>query len=202
MINVPIPEILPEELDVNENCKYAIGPKTLNIMGKLNGRIVTVKKYQRTIPDCEISQLLNDEYETIRLVVQGILFSIIFIEFSIGPFSHFLFRCLYHPNIALLIAVCNGAKTLEQFLVFEPLEYHFLHRLLFEEKVRLEEDPILKIAHDVANAMQYVHNMGFLHCYLGAHSVIVTRDYTAKVYSLSTLSASHREEYTILVCEK
>ena len=45
----------------------------------------------------------------------------------------------------------------------------------------MEEDPILKIAHDVANAMQYVHNMGFLHCYLGAHSVTVTRDYTAKV---------------------
>ena len=155
MINVPIPEICPEELDLNENCKYAIGPKTLSIMGKLNGRIVTVKKYQQTIPDCEISQLLNNEYETIR--------------------------CLYHPNIALVIAICYGSKTLEQFLVFEPLEYHFLHRLLFEEKVRLEEDPILKIAHDVANAMQYFHNMGFLHCYLGAHSVIVTRDYTAKV---------------------
>ena len=68
MINVPIPEILPEELDLNENCKYAIGPKTLSIMGKLNGRIVTVKKYQQTIPDSEISQLLNNEYETIRFV--------------------------------------------------------------------------------------------------------------------------------------
>jgi serine/threonine protein kinase len=91
-------------------------------------------------------------------------------------------RCLYHPNIALLIAICNGPTTMEQYLVFEPLEYHFLHRLLFEEKAKLEEDSILKIAHDVVNAMQYVHNMGFLHCYLGAHSVIVTRDYTAKVY--------------------
>lgn len=70
---------------------------------------------------------------------------------------------------------------MDSFLVFEPLEYHFLHRLLFEEKVKLEEDPILKIAHDVSNAMQYVHNMGFLHCYLGSHSVMVTRDYTAKV---------------------
>lgn len=94
---------------------------------------------------------------------------------------YFISRRLYHPNVALLIGQCHGTKALEQYLIFEPLEYHFLHRLLFEEKVRLEEAPILKIAHDVANAMQYVHNMGFLHCYLGAHSVIVTRDYTAKV---------------------
>jgi hypothetical protein len=68
VLNVPIPEILPEDVDLNENCKYAIGPKTLSITGKLNGRMVSVKKYQRTIPDCEISQLLNDEYETIRFV--------------------------------------------------------------------------------------------------------------------------------------
>ena len=103
------------------------------------------------------------------------------------PFSHFFIlicRRLYHPNVALLIGTYHGTKALEQYLIFEPLEYHFLHRLLFEEKVRLEEAPILKIAHDVANAMQYVHNMGFLHCYLGAHSVIVTRDYTAKVKSI------------------
>ena len=90
-------------------------------------------------------------------------------------------RCLYHPNIALLIAVCRGPKTLERCLIFEPLEYHYLHRLLYEEKVVLPEDSILNLAHDVANAMQYIHNMGFLHCYLGSQSVIVTRDYTAKV---------------------
>ena len=37
-------------------------------MGKLNGRMVTVKKYQRTIPDFEILQLFNDEHETVRFV--------------------------------------------------------------------------------------------------------------------------------------
>lgn len=70
---------------------------------------------------------------------------------------------------------------MERCLIFEPLEYHYLHRLLYEEKVVLPEDSILNLAHDVANAMQYIHNMGFLHCYLGSQSVIVTRDYTAKV---------------------
>lgn len=69
MITVPIPEIFPDDLDLNENCKYAIGPKTCYIMGKLNGRMVTVKKYQRIIPDMEISQLLTDEYETIRYIM-------------------------------------------------------------------------------------------------------------------------------------
>lgn len=90
-------------------------------------------------------------------------------------------RCLFHPNIALLLAICVAPRAIEQNLLFEPVEYHFLHRILLEEKIKLQEDAILKIAHDVANAMQYVHNMGFLHCYLGCQSVIVTRDYTAKV---------------------
>lgn len=70
---------------------------------------------------------------------------------------------------------------MEQCLVFEPLAYRYLHRLLFEDKVKLPEDSVLKLACDVANAMQYIHNMGFLHCYLGSQSVMVTRDYTAKV---------------------
>lgn len=82
--------------------------------------------------------------------------------------------------------------------MFEPLEYHFLHRLLFEEKARLEEDAILKIAHDVANAMQYVHNMGFLHCYLGAQSVIVTRDHTAKVHADILLQSVNQPMIEIL----
>ena len=98
----------------------------------------------------------------------------------------FCFSCLYHPNIALLLATCRGTKTLGQYLVFEPLEHHYLHRLLYEEKLQLVEDSILNLAHDVANAMQYLHNMGFLHCYLGSQSVMVTRDYTAKVSTLLT----------------
>ncbi|XP_046851848.1 probable serine/threonine-protein kinase DDB_G0275165 [Xenia sp. Carnegie-2017] len=155
VITVPIPEIFPDDLEIHENYKYAVGPKTLSIMGKLNGRIVTVKTYHERLPDKEILQLFYNELETIR--------------------------CLFHPNIALLLAICVAPRAIEQNLLFEPVEYHFLHRILLEEKIKLQEDAILKIAHDVANAMQYVHNMGFLHCYLGCQSVIVTRDYTAKI---------------------
>ena len=102
------------------------------------------------------------------------------------------------------MATCRGSKTLGQYLIFEPLEHHYLHRLLFEEKLQLVEDSILNLAHDVANAMQYLHNMGFLHCYLGSQSVMVTRDYTAKVtiwlWKLP-LTLSRREgTFNILLC--
>ena len=67
VITVPIPEIFPDDLEIHENYKYAVGPKTLSIMGKLNGRIVTVKTYHERLPDKEILQLFYNELETIRL---------------------------------------------------------------------------------------------------------------------------------------
>ena len=66
IVSIPIPEIQPEDLELNENCKYCIGPKTLSIMGKLNGRIVMVKTYQKTTSELEIFELFKNEVDTIR----------------------------------------------------------------------------------------------------------------------------------------
>lgn len=69
----------------------------------------------------------------------------------------------------------------------EAIENAFLHRLLFVDKEPLEEDTILGIGRDVACAMQYVHQRGFLHCFLGSHSVVVTENYGAKVWIRLTI---------------
>ena len=63
-------------------------------MGKLNGRMVTVKKYQRTIPDFEILQLFNDEHETVRFV------------------ENLFFESRYVNLLSLLITVYSLSSTI------------------------------------------------------------------------------------------
>ena len=68
--------------------------------------------------------------------------------------------------------------------MLEPVERAFLGKLLHEEKTVFDEDVILGFGRDVACAMQFVHQRGYIHCYLGSDSVVLTENYTAKVCSL------------------
>ena len=83
------------------------------------------------------------------------------------------------------MAVCNSPDPTQQGLVFEPVEHAFLGKLLHEEKTVFDEDTILGLSRDVACAMQFVHQRGYIHCYLGSDSVVLTENYTAKVCSIT-----------------
>ena len=96
-------------------------------------------------------------------------------------FFRFLFSDLRHPNILLLVAVCNSPYPFQQGLVLEPVERAFLGKLIHEKKTVFDEDTILRFSRDVACAMQFVHQRGYIHCYLGSDSVVLTENLTAKV---------------------
>ena len=88
---------------------------------------------------------------------------------------------LRHPNILLLMAVCNSPDPSQQGLVLEPVERAFLGKLLHEEKTIFSEDTVLGFIRDIACAMQFVHQRGYIHCYLGSSSVVLTENFRAKV---------------------
>ena len=88
---------------------------------------------------------------------------------------------LRHPNILLLMAVCNSPDPSQQGLVLEPVERDFLGKLLHQEKTIFSEDTVLDLGRDVACAMQFVHQRGYIHCYLGSSSVVLTENFKAKV---------------------
>ena len=79
------------------------------------------------------------------------------------------------------MAVCNSPDPSQQGLVLEPVERAFLGKLLHEEKTVFDEDTILGFSRDIACAMQFVHQRGYIHCYLGSDSVVLTENFTAKV---------------------
>ena len=57
---------------------------------------------------------------------------------------------LRHPNILLLMAVCNSQDPSQQGLVLEPVERAFLGKLLHEEKTIFSEDTVLDLCRDIA----------------------------------------------------
>ena len=93
----------------------------------------------------------------------------------------FFFSDLRHPNILLLMAVYDSTDPLKRGLVLEPVERGFLRTLLLEDKTVFDEDTALRFSRDVACAMQFVQQRGYIHCYLGSPSVVLTENFTAKV---------------------
>ena len=93
----------------------------------------------------------------------------------------FFFSDLRHPNILLLMAVYDSTDPLKRGLVLEPVERGFLRTLLLEDKTVFDEDTVLRFSRDVACAMQFVQQRGYIHCYLGSPSVVLTENFTAKV---------------------
>ena len=92
-----------------------------------------------------------------------------------------------HPNILLLMAVCTSQDPSQQGLVLEPVDRAFLGKQLYEEKTIFSEDTVLDLSRDIACAMQFVHQRGYIHCYLVSSSVVLTENFKAKVRYFANL---------------
>ena len=66
-------------------------------------------------------------------------------------------------------------------LVFELPTIGLLHKLLFHEKVELDENQVMQIARDIAVAIQFIHESGYVHCSVTTNSVAVDVGYKVKV---------------------
>ena len=91
------------------------------------------------------------------------------------PPFFFFFSILRHANILLLMAVYDSVDPLRRELVLEPVERGFLRKLFLEDKSVFDEDTVLRFSQDVVCAMQFVHQRGYIHCYLGSPSVVFNK---------------------------
>ena len=92
-----------------------------------------------------------------------------------GHIFFFFFSILRRANILLLMAVYDSVDPLRRELVLEPVECDFLRKLFLEDKSVFDEDTVLRFSQDVACAMQFVHQRGYIHCYLGSPSVVFNK---------------------------
>ena len=74
--------------------------------------------------------------------------------------AHFSF---FFSDMRLLMAVYDSTDPLRRGLVLEPLDGGFLRKLLLEDKSVFDDDTVLRFSRDVACAMQFVHQRGYIH---------------------------------------
>ncbi|XP_069038888.1 tyrosine-protein kinase STYK1b [Lepisosteus oculatus] len=108
-------------------------------------------------------------------------------------FARFLSRLGKHPNLVELLGVVSLRVPL--ITVTEELEHRdllgFLWRcrqdnLSLDKPCDLTEKRLFIMARQVASALEFLHNKGYLHGNVAAHSILIGGDLTAKLWGLGT----------------
>ena len=91
---------------------------------------------------------------------------------------------LRHPNLLLLMGLCQSSSFDNLMLVFERISIGSLYHIIYEKMDRLPMTYIRDIACQVCQAMLYVHGQNYLHCNLSTHAVFMVSMHQAKVGNL------------------
>lgn len=74
------------------------------------------------------------------------------------------------------MSACYGPSTADLCMVLEPVDQQiFLHKMIHVNHEQIDDDFSLRIARDVICGLLFLHNRGFIHCFLGSHSVVINR---------------------------
>ncbi|KAK7087207.1 uncharacterized protein [Littorina saxatilis] len=91
---------------------------------------------------------------------------------------------LRHPNLLLLMGLCQANTFDNLMLVFERVSIGSLYHVLHEKLDHLPMTYIRDITSQVCLAMQYVHSQSFIHCGLSSHAIFLANMHQVKVGNL------------------
>ncbi|KAL8574238.1 hypothetical protein ACOMHN_065781 [Nucella lapillus] len=91
---------------------------------------------------------------------------------------------LRHPNILLLMGLCQSSSFDKVMLAFERVSIGSLHYILHEKIDHLPMTYIRDICTQVCQALLYIHGQNYIHCSLTCHAVFMTSMHQAKVGNL------------------
>ena len=91
---------------------------------------------------------------------------------------------LDHPNIVKFVGICVQQET-TPILITELMDQSLYH-LLHEKKALLSLHDKLSVAQDVACALSYIHEHGFIHRDIASTNILLTSDNRAKLGDFGT----------------
>ncbi|XP_054707701.1 serine/threonine-protein kinase LMTK1-like [Uloborus diversus] len=109
------------------------------------------------------------------------------------------FRDLNHPNILHLLGRCLEVHPF--LLVMEHCDMDLKTYLIEQRKspeTLLKNGLLLRMACNIAAALQHMHEHGFIHTDIAAHSCLITSDLVVKVGDYGTAVHLHREDFYCL----
>lgn len=101
---------------------------------------------------------------------------------------------LRHPNILLLMCLCQTPSLDVIMLVFERVGLGSLHYVLYEQMDRLPMTYVRDIARQVCEALLFMHNQNCLHCGLSSHAIFLVSKHQAKVGCLEHMVERKKAE--------
>jgi len=100
---------------------------------------------------------------------------------------------LLHPGIVAVFDVGEDPETSDPFIVMEYIEGLTLRELLARKGKKLSPDDALRIAEDLAEALDYAHAQGVVHRDIKPANILVTKDGQAKIsdFGIAQLDLTH-----------
>jgi serine/threonine protein kinase len=100
---------------------------------------------------------------------------------------------LLHPGIVAVFDVGEDPETSDPFIVMEYIEGLTLRELLARKGKKLSQDDALRIAEELAEALDYAHAQGVVHRDIKPANILVTKDGQAKIgdFGIAQLDLSH-----------
>eukprot|EP00347_Sterkiella_histriomuscorum_P007834 403347387 len=99
---------------------------------------------------------------------------------------------LRHPNIVLYMGVTFDTNNF-YYMITEFVNKGSLFELLHQKKIPLDDDKTMKIAKQMAMALQYIHRKKILHCDLKSQNILLNDDWTVKICDFGL--ARYREKF-------
>jgi serine/threonine-protein kinase len=88
---------------------------------------------------------------------------------------------LLHPGIVTVFDVGEDPQTSDPYIVMEYIEGHTLRELLASNGKKLPLEEALRIAQEVAEALDYAHSQGVVHRDIKPANILITKQGQAKI---------------------
>ncbi len=100
---------------------------------------------------------------------------------------------LLHPGIVAVFDVGEDPETSDPYIVMEYIEGITLRELLARQGKKLPVDHALRIAQELAEALDYAHTQGVVHRDIKPANILVTKDGQAKIsdFGIAQLDLTH-----------
>ena len=99
---------------------------------------------------------------------------------------------LHHPGIVSVFDIGENPENHDPFIVLEYVAGESLNRILSREK-RLPVERALKLAEEIADALDYAHAQGVIHRDIKPANILITQDGRAKIadFGIAKLNLAH-----------
>ncbi|XP_078318256.1 inactive serine/threonine-protein kinase TEX14-like isoform X2 [Crassostrea virginica] len=88
---------------------------------------------------------------------------------------------LRHPNLLLLMGICQTNNLDGIVLLYETISYGSLFYHLHQKVEKMHSNQILEVCRQICSALLFLHDQNLIHCYITSHAISLISPHQAKL---------------------